>query len=202
MSQTVKVLKKKAKGADKPAVARVRAIKEARKLYKAAAKAAAQSVPASTVYAGVERKQATVLAFKPASASVPVGGSLTFKNMSPSEIHNMVFIGTKTGEKATAEDFADTHQAQTDLFPIGPPGAPNQAMPDLIYGSEAPTTPPATWTYSGDDYGIGYLQTPVMDTAAASPPPGQESVAFTKAGTYHYYCAIHGKDMSGTVTVQ
>jgi len=133
---------------------------------------------------------------------VAVGATVRFRNLAPSEAHNMVFIGTRAGEKATAEDFAATHQQQTDLLPAFGPA--NQVMPDYVYGSE-PSTGPGTWTYSDDEFGIGYLQTPLMDDAPGDPPaglPGEETVVFTRAGTYHYYCGIHGKDMSGTVTVQ
>lgn len=37
---------------------------------------------------------------------------------------------------------------------------------------------------------------------AEFPKPFNYSVTFTKAGTYQYYCAIHGPAMAGTVTVK
>jgi plastocyanin len=40
-----------------------------------------------------------------------------------------------------------------------------------------------------------------MDDQAAGPLPGSEKIKFTKPGTYTYFCAIHGRSMSGTVVV-
>lgn len=200
MQQKVTVLGKKAKGADKTGKVAARAIKESNKGFRDADKAAAGKVPANTVYAGVERKQATKLAFYPANQTVAAGQAITFVNKSPSEVHNMTFVGA--GAPPSAAAFAEQHQRATDLLPAFPGG--NQLMPDFVYGSE-PATAPGTWTYSGDEYGIGYLNTPLMDDAPGDPPaglPGQETIVFSKPGTYAYYCAIHGANMAGTVTVQ
>jgi len=203
MQQTVVVRKKKAKRADKPAKVQARAIAEAKKSAKDAAKAAKRKVPAGTVYVGLERKQATNLAYFPAQATVATGQALTFVNKSPSEVHDMVFVGPGDVKTAPGRAFADQHQTATDQLPIlGNPN--NQFMPDLVYASE-PSTSPGSWTYSGDEFGNGYFASPLMDDAAGDPPqglPGQEVVVFSKPGTYSYYCAIHGDSMAGTVTVQ
>jgi len=196
MKQTVTVLKKKAKGADKPAKVRSKVAKQAAKLYKAAQTAADQAVPANTVYAGVESKQATLLAFAPKTLTVPAGTTVTFALKAPSEVHNMVW--GPTGETG----FTTTFAAQTDLLPLGP-GAPNQVSPPFLYGSEP--APGGVYTYTGQNYGNGFLFTPLMDDAPGDPPaglPGTTQVKFTTPGTYSYYCQIHGDAMSGTVVVQ
>jgi len=45
----------------------------------------------------------------------------------------------------------------------------------------------------------------VRDDQPGVPPnglPGEDAVTFTRAGTYHYYCGIHGKTMAGDIVVQ
>ena len=194
MVQRVKVLKKKAKGADTDTKVKKAIAKESTAGYKNVSLAAKQAMPTNTVYAGFERKNATALAYLPSSLNVAKGTTVTFANMSPSEVHNMTF-----GPAAYVQQF----QGATDLFPSGP-GTPNQVSPPFIYGSE-PTTGPGTWTYSGNDYGNGFMWSPLMDDQPGDPPtglPGVEKITFDTPGTYTYFCAIHGPDMSGTIVVQ
>ena len=56
--------------------------------------------------------------------------------------------------------------------------------------STAPTTATATSTPGSS--------TPNKN----SPFPSNDSVTFTKAGTYTYYCAVHGNDMKGEIVVR
>jgi plastocyanin len=45
----------------------------------------------------------------------------------------------------------------------------------------------------------------VLDDQPGVPPnglPGEDAVTFTRTGTYHYYCGIHGKTMAGDIVVQ
>jgi plastocyanin len=190
MKQTVKVVKKRRK-ADTDATVTKRIVRQSIKGYADAKKAVKTAVPANTVLAGVERKNATVLSYFPNTLTVPAGTTVDFKLTTPSEVHNMVW-----GPAAYVDAFA----AATDLFPQGP-GTPNQLSPASVFGSE-PANTAGGYTYTGANYGNGFLWTPVMDPVPASPLPGDEKITFTNPGTYSYYCAIHGKSMSGTVVVQ
>ena len=153
---------------------------------KAKAEAAAAKPPAPTVDMGVGSTVA-LLAYLPSTLRVKVGTTVTFVNRSPSEVHNVVFGPKKYIEKL---------QKTTDLFPMGPT-APNQVAPVLLHGSE----PVGHYTYDGTNHGNGFLSTPVTAGAAAAPLPHSNKVTFTKAGTYKYFCWIHGPDMGGTIVV-
>jgi len=202
MQQDVRVLKRKAKGADKAGAVRKKVAKQSAKLFKEAGKAAQQEPGAAEVSAGRESKQATLLKFAPESVTVPVNGVVSFVNRSPSEPHNMVFIGPKVGEKGTAQDYVDQHVAATE--PQGPGFPGGQVAPGFIYGSEEPGAD-GIFEYSGDDYGNGFFWSPLMDGLVGEAPnglPSTEKVRFTKPGTFFYFCGIHGPGMSGSVTVQ
>ena len=43
--------------------------------------------------------------------------------------------------------------------------------------------------------------TGTFDTGMVQPGKTSKRVDFNKAGTYQYHCSVHGKTMSGTVTV-
>jgi plastocyanin len=150
------------------------------------AAAAAAKPPAKTVYMGVG-KAATILAFFPNALRVPVGTTVDFVNRSPEEPHSAVF-----GPKKWVQAFSQ----KTDLFPQGPTG-PNQVAPVIPYGSE----PKGSYSYDGTSHGNGFFATPVTFLAKGVPLPHSWKVTFTKAGTYKYFCWIHGPDMSGTIVV-
>jgi plastocyanin len=141
---------------------------------------------ANTVFAGVGNVP-TLLAFKPSTLTVPVGTTVTWVNDAPSEPHNIAFGDVSYNE---------TLLQATDLFPAAV-GAPNQVTPFVVLGSE----PPGPYVYTGSNHGNGFLATPVLDQVAETPNPQSFGVKFTKAGTYHYICQIHGKDMSGDIVV-
>jgi plastocyanin len=141
---------------------------------------------ANTVYAGVGSTTA-LMAFQPRQLTVPVGTTVTWLENSPTELHNIAF-----GPVDYIQNFIDT----LDQFPVAS-GAPNQVDPFLTLGSE----PPAPYVYNGSNHGNGFLATPAIDEDPNSPPPDRFGVTFTKPGTYHYICMIHGKDMSGDITV-
>jgi plastocyanin len=190
MVQTVTVKAKKAKADTKVAV-RTRIARESTAAWARAKTAAAVSVPAQTVFAGVDGGQTTLLSFLPSTLTVAAGTTVNFVNMSPSEIHNEAF---------GPQDWILPFMAQTDLLPFGPPGTPNQASPVLIYGSE----PPGAYAVNGSNHGNGFLATGLTDDQPGDPPnglPQTRSVTFTKPGTYHYFCLIHGPDMSGDIIV-
>ena len=192
MTQTVKVLKKKAKGADSTAKVRSEVVKQSNKGYGDAATAAGTKVPPATIYAGVERKQATLIAFLPDKLTVPSGTTVNFVLHAPSEVHNEVF-----GPDAYVDNFSSTQ----DLLPFAP--GQNQFAPPFVFGSDPPGADGA-YTYNGANHGNGFFWSPVMDDQPGDPPnglPGSEKITFTAPGTYTFFCGIHGRSMKGTVVV-
>ncbi len=153
---------------------------------KAKALAAAAKPPANKVIMGIGGTT-TLLGYFPARLSVKAGTTVTFVNKSPSEVHNVTF-GPKKYIRGLSQ--------KIDLFPMGPK-SPNQVAPVLIYGSE----PKGSYNYDGANHGNGFLATPLTSGGPAVPLPLASKVTFTKAGTYHYFCWIHGPDMSGTIVV-
>lgn len=141
-------------------------------------------VPKNTVYTGIGA-QATLLAFLPEKLKVKVGTTVRFASGTTSEPHNVALGPQK---------WFDAFQKAHDLFPQGPKGK-NQASPFFAYGSD----PGQTLVYDGSNHGNGVLVTPL--TAKAGPLPRAASVTFAKAGTYKYFCLLHGPDMSGTIVV-
>jgi len=153
---------------------------------KTKSEAAAAKPPAKTVYMGIG-DTATILAYFPSTLKIPVGTTVDFVNKSPEEPHNITF-----GPKKWVRGF----QNKTDLFPMGP-GKPNQAAPVIPYGSE----PKGQYSYDGTTHGNGFFATPVTADDKTTPLPRSWKVTFTKAGTFKYFCWIHGPDMSGTIVV-
>jgi plastocyanin len=187
MSETVVVKAKKAKVDTKVSV-KTRIAKESTSAWAITKALANTPVPANTVFAGIG-SSATLLAFLPATLTVPAGTTVNFVGMAPSEIHNEAF-----GPSGWIEQFMQ----QTDLLPLGP-GASNQMSPVLIYGSEIGQP-----TYTGSNHGNGFLAAGLTDDQPGDPPnglPQARSVTFTKPGTFHYFCLIHGPDMSGDIVV-
>ena len=151
------------------------------------AKALAQvDVGARTVFAGVGGK-VTINSFFPRNLTVPLNAIVTFKNMSPSEFHNMAW--------PRRDDSIDNFHAQTDIFPLPNAARGNQVGPFFIYGSDRPAGGAYHHT-SADDV----LVTPLID-AVRGGRPNQSRVMFMAPGRHEYYCLYHGRSMSGTITV-
>ena len=124
----------------------------------------------------------------PKKLSVKVGTAVNFVNKSPSEPHNVVFGPQK---------YIEGLMKKVDLLPAGP-GSPNQAPPFFAYGSD----PPGSYSYDGTNHGNGFLTTPLTDAQPGVPPRGlfgAARVSFTKAGTFKYFCLLHGPDMGGEI---
>ena len=154
-----------------------------------APKLAATKAPRNTVYVGVGGKT-TLLSMVPKKLSVKVGTTVNFVNKSPSEPHNVVFGPQK---------YIEGLMKKVDLLPAGP-GSPNQAPPFFAYGSD----PPGSYSYDGTNHGNGFLTTPLTDDQPGVPPRGlfgAARVSFTKAGTFKYFCLLHGPDMGGEIVV-
>ena len=134
------------------------------------------------VRAGNDAKGVATIAFFPASKAVKVGDTVKFTMSRHSiETHNVAF-----GPKA----YLDEH-AKRFFGPV--------FEPFVTFRSEAPGTP---LTLDGTNHGNGYANTGVLDANPVTPLPSSDKVTFTKAGTYHYYCAVHGNDMAGEIVVR
>jgi plastocyanin len=142
------------------------------------------TAPPKTVVAGVTRNSIDLLQFFPAKLHVPVGTTVRFVNRSKVETHNEVFGGPKN-------PWVKNYLKHSDQFPTG------QVGPELIYGTE----PPGKYAYDGTNHGNGFLITKATDTFPFTPLPPSDQITFTKAGTYHYFCEIHGPEMSGDIVV-
>ncbi len=153
---------------------------------KAKALAAAAKPPANTVYVGLGG-DTTILGYFPQTLTVKAGTTVTYVNKSPTEVHNLVFGPKK---------YILGIEKKTDLLPTGPT-SPNQVSPFLIYGSE----PKGKYQYDSTVHGNGFFVTPLTIANKAVPLPQTWKVTYTTAGTYKFFCWIHGPDMSGTTVV-
>jgi plastocyanin len=154
--------------------------------YASAKQLATTKAPANTVWVGVGGLT-TLLTYLPNTITVKAGTTVKFVNKAPTEVHDLAF-----GPKKYIQQF----QTKYDLLPTGPK-SPNQVSPVLPYGSE----PKGGYTYDGTAHGNGFFVTPLTTGTPGVPLPHVATVKFTKPGTYHYFCLIHGPDMSGTVVV-
>ena len=136
----------------------------------------------NVVRAGNDAEGVATIAFFPAKKTVKVGDTVTFAMSRQSiETHNVAF-----GPKA----YLDEH-AKNFFGPV--------FEPFVTFRSEAPGTP---ISFDGANHGNGYVNTGVLDTNPVTAFPKSERVTFTKAGTYAYYCAVHGNDMAGEIVVE
>jgi plastocyanin len=136
----------------------------------------------NVVRAGNDAKGVATIAFFPAKKTVKVGETVKFTMSTHSiETHNVAF-----GPKA----YLDEH-AKRFFGPV--------FEPFVTFRSEAPGSP---ISFDGANHGNGYVNTGVLDANPVTPLPKSDTVKFTKAGTYAYYCAIHGNDMAGESVVK
>jgi plastocyanin len=145
--------------------------------------------PAGTVDAGVAGKGGVeYFGMVPATTTVPVGTTLTFR-MSPGsyESHTATF-GPGDAEK----DPSSYLGALAKSFEAPSPD-PIAVYPSEMPGSLATLTPTL--------HGNGFWSSGVMDLDSASPLQPSSKVTFGAPGTYTYYCLIH-TNMKGTVVVQ
>jgi plastocyanin len=190
MKGTVKVLAKSKKipsaKADAKAVTNqlARDLKVAKALPKKTAAAGTVDVGEAGKY-GVE-----YFGMLPATQTVPVGTTLTFK-MTPGtrEVHTATF-GPGNPDKEPASYLGKI----AGTFTSGPTPAG-----EGIYPSDPPPAGPAS--LSPTLHGNGFWNSGALDLVAASPLPAASTVTFGTAGTYDFYCLIH-PFMKGTVVVQ
>jgi len=175
------VVKKGAKGAKRKDAKRI--AKQVKATAKLANRLLAYKGPqGDVVRAGNDAKGVATIAFFPEKKTVSVGDTVTFAMSKQSiELHNVHF-----GPREYLDPFAQRF--------LGP-----NFEPFVVYRSEAPGTAIA---FDGANHGNGYVNTGLLDANKATPFPASEQITFTKAGTYQYYCAVHGNDMAGEITVQ
>ena len=136
----------------------------------------------NVVRAGNDAKGVATIAFFPAKKTVKVGETVKFTMSTHSiETHNVAF-----GPKA----YLDEH-AKRFFGPV--------FEPFVTFRSEAPGSP---ISFDGANHGNGYVNTGVLDANPVTAFPKSERITFTKAGTYAYYCAVHGNDMAGEIVVK
>jgi plastocyanin len=136
----------------------------------------------NVVRAGNDAKGVATIAFFPAKKTVKVGETVKFTMSTHSiETHNVAF-----GPKA----YLDEH-AERFFGPV--------FEPFVTFRSEAPGSP---ISFDGANHGNGYVNTGVLDANPVTAFPKSERITFTKAGTYAYYCAVHGNDMAGEIVVK
>ena len=141
-----------------------------------------QGPQGNVVRAGNDAKGIAQIAFFPAKKTVKAGDTVKFEmSKSSIELHNIHF-----GPKDYLDPFAQSFIGET-------------FQPFVIFRSDAPGTPV---NYDGTNHGNGYFNTGVLDADKGSPFPSNDSVKFTEAGTYTYYCAVHGNEMSGEIVVR
>jgi len=160
-----------------------RLAKQVKAATKTAKKLAAFKGPeGNVVRAGNDKGGIAQIAFFPAKKTVKVGDTVTFEmSNSTVESHNVAF-----GPKDYLDPFAQRFIGE--VF-----------EPFVVYRSDAPGT---AVNFDGANHGNGFFNTGILDADDASPFPSKDAVTFTKAGTYKYYCAVHGNDMAGEIVVQ
>jgi plastocyanin len=181
--QLTVTVKKTRKGVPGKKADKRRLAKQVKASTKLAKRLVAFQGPAgNAVRAGNDAKGVAQIAFFPAKKTVKVGDTVTFEMSKDSiELHNVHF-----GPKDYLDPFAQSFLGE--VF-----------NPYVVYRSDAPGT---TVSFDGTNHGNGYYNTGLLDADKNTPFPTKDSVTFTKAGTYAYYCAVHGNDMKGTVVVQ
>ena len=141
--------------------------------------------------------EATLIAFEPKTLTVPEGTTVTFASPTETEIHTVSF-----GPAAWYTSFDRKTSKNNGVDPIEIYGTDEVAS---TTGRVARLFDVADYTYDGTSHGNGVLSTPILNAAPGAPfgPAfsASTSVTFTKAGTYHYFCLIHGPGMSGNIVV-
>ena len=194
MKGTVTVVKKGRKVPSKRSDAAAVAKQLAKDLKTAKQRDAFKGPAGNVVQMGNDTKRVSLLAYYPAAKTIKVGETVRFVMSSPSnEIHTAT-LGPEAYVKALADGF------------FGPdPSNPYAVPPVLVLNPTAayPSDPPPAFPpYTGANHGNGFINTGILDPDSKSPQPKEAAITFTKAGTYTYYCLVHGAEMKGTVTVQ
>jgi plastocyanin len=143
------------------------------------------------VAVGVAAGGAELLAMSPRRLTVRAGRTVTFRNLTPYDLHTVTF-GPASLRERVAGDF------------LGPrAGSPVPVFDPLgIRPSERPGTRQPI-AYSGRNHGDGYLNSGILFPAGTPARVGPTTfrVRFTRPGSYDYDCVIHPR-MEGTIVVR
>ncbi len=136
--------------------------------------------PASTVFAGWEEGDISLLRFFPAVTTVKRGGSVDFVLRAVKESHNVAF-GPDAYRRRIARDIIRrrVEPGGRQVFVLNPllfvPSDPENAFP----------------AYDGRNHGNGFLNTGALDNDPLTPYDDHQVVRFTRRGEYLYECLIH-----------
>ena len=143
-----------------------------------------------TVAVGHDARTVVLLQFLPGVERVRVGSTVTFAmSRGSAETHTVTFGPERLRESLERNFISPVPNA------AGPPTL--RLEPRAGYPSDPPPRLPP---YTGRNHGDGFLNSGILDAAAASPPPARTRVRFTRPGVYHYECVIH-PNMDGTIVV-
>lgn len=188
MKAQIKVVAAKSKAPTKKQVAKT-VVNQAKKAIKLARRLLNTKVPAGVVEVGPSAPGGVELfTFAPSSLTIPVGTTLQFRMPAASRDDHTATTGPGNPETEPtsylgqlAGSFQSPQIAQAAIYPSDAPGAPASLTPSL--------------------HGNGFWNSGVLDTSSATPLPTNNSVRFSQAGTYTFYCLIH-PFMKATITVQ
>jgi plastocyanin len=195
MAGTITVRPKAARIPGPAAVRRAAARAEADGWVRARALDAAPTEPDVVLdgpAAAVPGGDVSLLAMRPAAITVRQGATVTFRNDSSTERHN-VAIGPA--------DYLQRYLEEQSSFPETPLD-PNRIPGDQIYGTESPALGLAgSFPFDGTNHGNGFISLAATDASARTSAGPVQRITFTAAGTWVAYCLLHFPRMSTTVTV-
>jgi plastocyanin len=134
-------------------------------------------------------------------------GGVEFYGFFPQTLN--VAVGTTVNFRMTKGSY-ETHTASTGPDNPEQPGGYLATLSAAFQGGSAiidpraayPSDPPGTPAHlTPTSHGNGFWHSGPMDTSNATPFPSSNSVTFSAAGTYQFYCLIH-PFMHGTVVVK
>ncbi|HMN98149.1 MAG TPA: hypothetical protein PKD59_01930 [Miltoncostaeaceae bacterium] len=138
----------------------------------------------TTITIGPGTANGGLFGFAPATESVPVGSTVTFKMGGKNEVHTASF-GPEAFLSAVAKKTYEGSGA--DVFGEG------------AYPSDNPALGPPAVTPTS--HGNGFVSSGALqDPGIGFGLPSTFTVTFPVAGTYQYHCLVHF-DMKGTITV-
>ena len=130
------------------------------------------------------------------------------------KVLSVVAVLAVTGIACSSSDNGGAVNTPPPSTPAASSSSPG-AAPIAVSATDALAfTPPSLTIKVGTT--VKWTVTGSVPHTVTSPEPGTQGVTFdsgtlnqgqsfpftfTTAGTYHYYCKIHGKQMSGTITV-
>ena len=164
--------------------------------WRTAARLLTAELPANTVLdapAAVDASgDVNLFLLRPARLTVRAGTTVTFRNDSATEAHNVGF-----GPRA----YIRAKLKAEDQFPDRPTD-PNQLAGFVVHGTEAaPYGSGQPFPYVPTAHGNGFASFPGIDGSRLTPFGRTTRVTFPTPGRYMVYCLLHFPDMTSTITV-